>query len=609
MRSSRRRVRRAAGAAGAATLIALTGVSVAAGTPASAADEGNQVIKVAYSSTIDSFNPFIAVYQGPFEINGLVYEHLVTTTAKDYSLTPGLATSWDASDGGKTWTFHIRKGMTWSDGKPITSADARWTYTQMLTNEAMSQANGSLVTNFKQVLAPDPHTLVIKMKSPTAVNPGVTIPIVPKHVWGKLKNPATFANDKDVVGSGPYVLESYEPSQQVVLKANPHFWRGRPKLDGVTYVNFKNTDAAVQALKSGDIDVIGDLGGGLTVPQFNALKAQKNITLNSAKGTRFVGLGVNPGATTRDGTPMGDGNPVLKDPVVRRAIRQAINIPALMKTMLQGHGTLATSFVPAVYTTWHWHPDKSQLATYDPDAANAALDEAGYERGPNGIRLDRDGKPIVLRLLGDNSSSDDKQMADYIIPWLKKIGIKVKLEMSDGDAIAADLSKANYDLYFTGWGMESDPDFQLGINTCSALPVKPNGEGGTSMDFWCNKKFDQLYAKQHSALDPKKRQQIVQQMQALHYHAAPSIDFWYADMLEAYRSDRFTHLTKQPEDGGSISGQTFYWAMYDATPVDQSSDQSGGPGAGLWAGIGVVVVVALGGLAALRRRRSAEDTE
>lgn len=624
MRSpAHRGVRPIAATATASAVLALAGVPALAST-ASAVDEGGKhILKVAYSSTIDTFNPFVSIYLTPTGINRMVYENLVQYSAKDGSPIPGLAESWDTSKDGKTWTFHIRPGMKWSDGQPITSADPQWTYTQMMTNEAMSQANGSLVTNFAKVSAPDPDTLVITMKEGTAVNPGIEIPVVPKHVWSKLKNPAKFDNSKDVVGSGPYVLESYKPSQQVVLKPNPNFWRGKPKMDGVTYVNFKNGDAAVQGLKAGTIDLIG----GLEVPQFDALKDAKGVTVNSGSGRRFTGLGLNPGATTKDGTPMGDGNPVLKDPVVRRAIRQAINIPALMDKMLQGHGTLATSFVPAVFPQWHWHPDKSKLATYEPDAANAALDQAGYKKGPDGIRLGKDGKPIVLRLLGDNSDSTDKQMADYIIPWLKKIGIKVDLQMSDGDAISVDLQKANYDMYFTGWSLGSDPDFQLGINTCSALPVKPNGEGGTSMDFWCDKKFDKLYEEQHAELDQGKREQIVQKMLAMHYNAAPSIDFWYGDSLEAYRSDHVAGMIKMPKKGGMLTGQSGYWAVWGAHPANAQdvkkaesasnptgsagNDDGGGMGGGAWAGIiaAAVVVLGGGGFLASKKKKPADDRE
>jgi peptide/nickel transport system substrate-binding protein len=167
-------------------------------------------------------------------------------------------------------------------------------------------------------------------------------------------------------------------------------------------------------------------------------------------------------------------------------------------------------------------------------------------------------------------------------------------------------------MYFTGWSLGSDPDYQLGINTCDALPSKKNGSDSTTMDYWCNKEFDQLYAKQHAELDPEKRQAIVQQMQAIHYKSAPSIDFWYPDRLEAYRSDRFTNLTKQPTKGGIITAQSGYWAMYGATPVkDSTATNEAGLGAGGWTGIGVAAVLVIGGGAFLasRRKKTADERE
>lgn len=598
------------------TLAKVMGVAAASGTTLAlagapgiaAADDQATVLKQAYSATVDTFNPFISIYLTPTGINRLVYENLVQYSAKDSSPTQGLATDWKATDGGRTWTFHIRKGMKWSDGEPITSADPQWTYTEMMNDPDMAVANGSLVTNFESVEAPDDHTLVIHMKQPQASNPGLEIPVVPKHVWSKLKHPEKYDNAKDVVGSGPFVLESYKPEQSVVLKANPNFWKGKPKVDGVTYVSYKTMDAAVQALRSGEVDVVGDL----TVPQFQALKGKSGITTNSGAQRRFSALAMNPGARTQDGTPIGNGNPVLKDPVVRRAIRQAIDIPELMDKVLQGHGTRATSFIPAVYPTWHWDADESQLAGHDPAAANAALDKAGYQKGPDGIRLDKQGNPIVLDLMVLGDEPLEKQEADFIIPWLKQIGLKVKMDVTDGDAAAVRTQSGKYDLYFTGWSQGSDPDYQLGINTCDALPTKTNGSDSTTQDFWCDKQFDKLYAQQHAELDPQKRQSIVQQMQQIHYKSAPEVDFWYPDRLEAYRSDRFTNLTTQPAKGGIITAQSGYWSMYGATPVkDPASSNSGGLGAGAWSGIGVAAVVLVGGGAflATRRKKTVDERE
>ena len=600
MTSARHHQRTAFSALAAAALAAA--FLTAPGPGAATAATAPPVFKVATSATIDTFNPFISIYLTPTGINRMVYENLVQYSAKDSSATEGLATKWETSSDGRTWTFHLRPGMKWSDNQPITSADPQWTYTQMMTKPDLGTANGSLVSNFAKVDAPDPQTLVITMKEPQASNPGLEIPVVPKHVWEKVTDPVKYANDTAVVGSGPYVLEKFTPSQSVVLKANPNFWKGKPQLAGVTYVVYKNSDASVQALRSGEVDLVGSL----TVPQFDALKNATGITANAGRGRRFVGLGLNSGARTKDGHKVGDGNPALQDKAVRQAIRQAIDIPQLLDKTFQGHGTLATSFIPAVYPQWQWK-DESKLAKYDPTAANAALDAAGYPKDADGIRKGKDGKPITLRLFVDNADSVDQSRADFIAPWLKAIGIAVKVEPTDGDTISADTTAGKYDMYFTAWSLGADPDYQLGINTCDALPTKTDGTGATSMDYWCDPEFDKLFAQQHSELDQTKRQEIVKQMQAIHYDAAPSIDFWYPESLEAFRSDKFTGLTTMPEDGGVLTGQSGYWALLDAKPVraDGGATEDGGLGTGGWIGLGALAVVILGGGTVLARRRGA----
>src|SRR6478735_3550678 len=212
-----------------------------------------------------------------------MYENLVQNSDVDGSPTKGLADHWDVSDGGKTWTFTLQDDLEWSDGEPITSADVKYTFDQMMDVPELSVANGNLVTNYDSVEAPDDKTVVINLKESQAPNPAIEIPIVPEHIWSEISNPAEYANDKDVVGSGPFLLESYKANQFITLKANPTFWDGAPKIDKIQYVYYTNSDAQVQALRSGDVDFVS----GLTPTQFDALKGADGITVHSGIGRRY----------------------------------------------------------------------------------------------------------------------------------------------------------------------------------------------------------------------------------------------------------------------------------------------------------------------------------
>ncbi|MGJ5725759.1 ABC transporter substrate-binding protein [Brevibacterium sp. H602] len=591
--------------AGVATL-ALAGSMAASPAQAatSEAPASENVLRIATDGFIDSFNPFTSFYLVPTNTFRYMYENLVANDAKDGSITEGLATEWNTDSEGKVWTYTIRPDMKWSDGEPLTAKDVAWTYNQMMEKEEMAVANGSLVENFGKVEAPDEGTVKITLKKPQANNPGQEIPVVPEHVWSKIDKPGEFKNDEKSVGSGPFQLESYEANKSITLKANPNFWRGKPKLDEIQYRYYTNSDAQVQAIRSGEVDFIT----GLSPDQFTALENADNVELNDGNGRRFNGISINPGVADATGKEFGTGDEALKDKKVRQAIRAGIDTETLRKQVMQDYAQPATSFIPAVYPDWTLKSDNSVISGFDVAEAKKLLDDAGWKEGSGGIR-EKDGEKLQLRFLTDADAPIEQSTAKFLKPWMKDIGIDLKNESSDVDTVSERTTKGDYDMYFTGWSINPDPDYQLSINTCGQRP-DADGNGGTSQDGWCNKEFDKLYQAQHVELDQAKRQDLVQKAQAIHYEEAPSVTLWYPNQLEAYRSDRFDNFTKQPSDGGAIANQVGYWGYSSVEPVSEEEATGGGMGAGGWIGIAAAVIVVLGGGGwLLSRRKKSDDRE
>ncbi|MET0694357.1 MAG: ABC transporter substrate-binding protein [Propionibacteriaceae bacterium] len=601
-----RRWRRTLLAVAAAALALPLALSAPAATPASAAEGAN--LKVALTSDIDTLNPFLAILASSTGILRFQYESLVQYGTKN-EVVPGLAEKWESSPDAKTWTFTLPADRKWSDGEPLTAEDAAWTFNAVKTTEALQQANGGLVSNVNTVTAKDPQTLVMVLNSPQASNPGSELPIVPQHVWEKV-DAATYANDTDTVGSGPFTIKSYAKSQSVDLVANPNFWRGAPKIAGLTYVSYKSTDAAVQALRTGEVDVVS----GLTPAQFGSLKGQQGIETNSGAGRRYQALSINSGAIDADGKPLGNGNPALKDIALRQAIFTAIDNKTLLEKVLQGLGKPGQTEIPSVYPDYFGFAPGYTPRTFDPAAANKILDDAGYTKGADGIRVDKTGKPLKLRLMGRNTDPTHQQLADFVKPWLKDVGIDVTVSMVTPNQVNDDSTLGKYDLYFTGWGIGPDPDFQLSINRCDSRP-NADGSGSTSESNWCSPEFDKLYDAQHAELDQAKRSALVKEAFTTIDKAAVNDVLYYADSLEAYRSDKFTGFTKQPEEGGVITGQNGYWGFYSATEVSTATEEGSGTGGGLSGGtiaivIAAVIVAAGAVVLVLRRRRStAADRE
>jgi peptide/nickel transport system substrate-binding protein len=348
---------------------------------AAAADSSGSTLRVNAETQITTFNPFLSYYDGELDIIGNIYPSLMRLNEQGKAV-PYLAKSYSTSPDKLTWTFHLRPGLKWTDGKPITAQDAAWTFNLIMHNSVAATANGSLVSNFKSVTAPNPTTLVISTKKPQANMLYVSIPvsgisIVPEHVWkSHVSELKSYKNmDFPVVGYGPWILTGYVTNQYATLKANKDFFLGAPKYDRLITQYFSNSDAAVAALKSGQLDQVSDL----TATQFQQLKSSKNILAYQQATDGWTALEINSGAKTRSGKPMGTANPALADPVVRKAIALAINRQELVTKVLNGLGIPGAGYLPPGYPQYFWKPSPDQALNYDPAKANQILDQAGYK--------------------------------------------------------------------------------------------------------------------------------------------------------------------------------------------------------------------------------------
>lgn len=578
--------------------------------PAQAQQPG-KTLRVAIVTGINHLNPFTGDLLASTQIARLNYEFLTLPSSTNTEPAPALAETWTNSADKLTWTFHIRHGMKWSDGRPVTAKDAAFTFNRMLTDATARTVNGSYVTNFASVTTTDDYTLVIKNKVPQANMLAIDVPIVPEHVWAPIKDLSSAETDSIPVigvGDGPFIITDYKPGEYVKFKANKDYWRGAPKVDNVQWLIFKDAEAAVSALQNNEVDIINRL----TPTQFNTLKGQPNITTNSAPGHRYNEIIMNFGAESSTNTPIGDPNPALKDIRVRKAIAQAIDPQTIVDRVMGGYAQVGTSVVPPIFADYTWAPSPAEKLGFDPAAANAALDQAGYPKGADGIRSGPDGKKVTLRLVAHASRAFDQRTTEYITGWLKSIGIGVTPQLVSDDDVDARTTAGNFDLAISGWGTSPDPDYALSLQTCASRP-NADGKGGSSDTSFCDTQFESLYKQQATEFDPVKRAVIVKEAQARLYSQAVNVVLDYDNALEAYRSDNFSSFMKQPEPNGVILEQTGYWGYWGATPAGTATTSASGSDShtGLWIGIGVVVVLVLagGGFFVVSRRKTSDDRE
>ncbi|MEU1125960.1 ABC transporter substrate-binding protein [Streptomyces sp. NPDC005899] len=616
--SSRPRGRLRVLLASGAAAMALAAGSVVPGNPlapapqeARAAD-GTSTLTVAVAQSVDSLSPFLAQRLLSTSISRLMYDFLTNYDAKDSHPVPGLATEWEPSADKLTWTYTIRTDSTWSDGEKATAEDAAWTFNTMMTDEGAATSNGSFVSNFEKVTAPSPDKLVIELKKPQATMTALDVPIVPKHVWEKVGDFSKFNNDTKfpIVGNGPFILTDYKVDRYVKLKANKDFWRGAPKFDELVFRYYKDQDAAVAALRKGEVSFVAG-SPSLTPAQADSLRTADDIKVNDAPGRRFYALATNPGARTKDGTKFGDGHPALRDQKVRQALFMAVDRTAIIDKVFQGYAVEGEGYIPPRYGSYFWKPSARQKLAYDPAKAGALLDEAGYRKNGAGKRTGKDGKPLDFRILCHATDPNDKAVGKYLQEWWGALGIGLKVDCRDN--VSDPWYAGEYDLAFDGWSVNPDPDFVLSIHTCAALPAKAKETAQTD-NFICDKQYDELHAKQTAEYDAAKRADLVKQMESRLYDTGYMNVMAYPNAVEAYRTDQIASITTMPSDAGNIYGQDGYWSWWSAVPATGAAGGSpgeSGSSTGVLVGVGVAVVVLAGGglLFAMRRRSTAEDRE
>ncbi|WP_019889874.1 ABC transporter substrate-binding protein [Streptomyces purpureus] len=570
---------------------------------------GKKVLTIAVSQSIDSLSPFLAQRLTSTTVHRLAYEYLTNYDPKDSRPIPGFATAWAPSPDKLTWTYTIRTDSTWSDGRQATAEDAAWTFNKMMTDPNAATANGSFTANFKKVTAPDPRTLVIELKKPQATMTALDVPIVPKHVWEKVGDFSKFNNDQSfpIVGNGPFVVTDFKVDQYLKLTPNKKFWRGAPKFDELVLKYYKDNDAAVAALRKGEVSFVPNL----TPAQAASLKNAENIKVNDAPGRRFFALATNPGARSKDGKTFGSGHRALLDPAVRKALFLSVDRRTIVDKVFQGHAVEGEGYIPPRFGSYFWKPAPTQKLTHDPAKAAQILDQAGYKKDGTGRRTGKDGKPLDFRILCHATDPNDKAVGKYLQEWWGKLGIGLKVDCLDN--VSDPWAKGDYDLAFDGWSVNPDPDYVLSIHTCGALPATPKDTGATD-NFICDRQFDELYARQSVEYDAAKRADLVKRMQSRLYDTGYMNVMVYPNAVEAYRTDQISSITTMPEDGGNLWGQDGYWSWWSAVPAGEGGTGAGGgssSSAGVVVGIGAAVVaaVAAGLFLMLRRRSTADDRE
>ncbi len=609
-----------------AIVLASLAPSLAATPPASGADK--VTFTVAFTDPVDSLNPFLGVEADSYEMWSLMYDYMVGYSMKDMSPEPALATKWDTSADGKTWTFHIRDGVKWTDGVPLTAADIAYTYNRVLHGTVEANNWSSYLNNVSTVTAPDAKTVVLSLKKSNAVLPLLPIPIVPEHVWKSIseKQMKSFSNTpqggKPIVGSGPFkMVQGTEGGSSYTLTANKDYWGGKPHVDEVDFKLYKAQDPAVQALIKGEVDFVEDI----SPLQVRALKGKEGITAHNGTSPNFDEIGFNTGSVdTKTDKPIGDPNPAVLDPKFRHALGYAVDRDRLVKSAYQGAALPGSGVIHPAYQRFLWTPPKEDAFTFDLKKAGEELDAAGYKKGSGGKRTLPNGKPLgTLRLYARTSAPNSVDTMNFFKEWLGDLGIDSKVTAMDSSKLGDVILEGTYDAFEWDWYVEPDPDSILSDFTCAQ-------RGGLSDSWYCDKEYDAMYAQQNQETDLSAREDIVKKMAQKLYEDTPYIVTAYPQIGEAFRSDRFACFEPQPnpggvwlvqygtknytqlrpaKDAGSCNGIPDAAGAAKSVSSSSGGDDGGSNTGAIVGGAALVVLLAGGAVLLVRRRSTAAERE
>ena len=376
------------------------------------------------------------------DVAGLIFNGLVKYDT-DLGIIGDLAESWDISKDGLVITFHLKKGVRWTDGVEFTADDVIFGFNTII-NKKTPTAYSEDFLQVKKAEVLDKYTFRVTYGKPfaPALASWGNLVVLPKHLLeGKDLTKSEFG--RDPVGMGPYKLTNWVPGQELILDSNHDYFEGRPYIDRFVYRVIPDRATMFLELQTGGVDMMD-----LTPIQYTK-QTESEYFRNNFQKFRYPQFVY---------TYMGFNlkHPFFKDRRVRQAIAYAIDKSEIIDVVLFGLGSPATG--PYVPNTWPYNPDVKKYP-YNPEKARQLLKEAGWEDTDGDGILDKDGRPFRFTIL-TNMGNTLRMNTATIIQWkLAKIGIKVDIKVLEWSTFVNEfIDKRRFEAVILGWQISPDPD-------------------------------------------------------------------------------------------------------------------------------------------------------
>ncbi len=447
-------------------------------------------------------------------IGALIFDALVHKDER-FNLQPWLATAWERPDP-RTWVFHLRPGVRFHDGKPLTAGDVAWSIRSM-TNGALMTSKGGSFADVMAVTVRDPLTVSVRTSAP---DPGLLFNLS-DGLFGVVENGAGRDEGLHPVGTGPFRFVDQVQDKEVLLQRNADWWGGAPHIARVRFDVVPDNISMALELKKGAADVESN---AITPDEVHALADVSPLRTATRPGADVYYANFN----TRD--------PALRDPRVRQAIACAIDRQALIAALWRGHAVQASTLLPP----GHWaaaHTAELPQYPFDPGRARALLDAAGLHPDAKGVRL-----RFTLKTSTDETT---RLMAQVLQQQMQAVGIELGLRSAEFGTFYADITRGAFQMYILRWtGSNEDPDIFRYAYSAESFPPRGGNRG-----FYANPRLDALLQAGAGESDEVARRRDYVAVQQTLATDLPSIPLWYPDVVVVH-STRLTNLQLDP--GGSF---------------------------------------------------------
>jgi peptide/nickel transport system substrate-binding protein len=479
-----------------------------------------QVMTVLQTGEPRSLSPNFAADTGGYGPSSNIYSHLVTM---DWGVAAGtaaygdLAESWEISDDGLVYTFHLHQGVTWHDGAPLTSADVKFTFDRMIEKNYPYAAYLRGVTG---ITTPDDYTVVITLERPN----GAFVPmmaqgsvwtgkIYPQHLWVSEPGFDTGPYVNEPIGSGPFMFKAWNRGNNLELVANPNYFRGRATLDGLIFRFVGDANVARAEFDTGNIVYL----------PYDYAPPYAEIPLLSRD--RTIEVVHTPSHYSRD-IQFNLTREPLNDHRVREAIALAVDRQSISNLAFAGQW--APAFHANVDSQTEWINRNVSFPGFDAAAAERLLDEAGYPRGAGGWRF-----PLSVT---NPVFADCRAIMEILVQQLRVVGIEATWDQYDQGTWFSKVQQGDFDItcYFTRYG--PDPDayaehFQTG--------------GPRNFMRYSNPEFDALVAEARAELNPAVRKGMYDRIQEILVADLPYLNLFNESKMSLIRAG-WTGFNVQP---------------------------------------------------------------